>query len=248
MTWCKANWAGSLVGVLLAVAIVATGAAKPASDPRQVFRDPTAAALAIAIADDDRGKVRDLAKAGADLSARGQDDVTLLQWAMLRNQTAMVRLLLRFGADPAQRGFNRMTALHMAAMAKGKPYLAIMLDRGANPDVLGGRSEAPVLTEALMNGNADAVALLLAHRANPNLADRQGDTPLHTAAQINDYRSMLALLRAGADPTIQNKLRKTFVPYFVIHPKQSMMSWETRSARSAVQAWLHEHGYSNPVR
>lgn len=239
------RWTAGLAGIVLAMAISTMAVAGPASDPQRVFRDPATVALAAAIANDDRGKVRDLAKAGADLSARGQGDVTLLQWAMLRNQPAMVKLLLELGADPAQRGYDRMTALHMAAMAKDRPYLGLMLDRGADPNVPGGRTEAPVLTEALMNGNADAVALLLAHHANPNLADRQGDTPLHTAAQINDYASMLALLGAGADPTIQNRSGETFAAYFAIHPKESMMSRDARSARAAVQQWLREHGHAD---
>jgi len=237
---CNPKWLAGLVGMLFMI-IGCSGEAKPASDPRRVFRDPTTIELAVAIAADDASKVRELAKRGADLSARGQDEVTLLQWAMLRERPAMVKLLLQTGADPSQRGFDQMTALHMAAMAKGKPYLALMLDHGADPNVRGGRTEAPVLSEALMNGNAEAVALLLAHRANPNLTDRQGDTPLHIAAQINDYANMLALLKAGADPTIRNVSGKTFAAYFAIHPKESMMSWEARSSRQAVVTWLKEH-------
>ena len=155
----------------------------------------------------------------------------------------MVKLLLELGADPSQRGYGGQAALHMASQAKRQPYLEILLDHGADPNVRGGRTGAPVLSEAIMNGNRDAVSLLLKHHADPDAADRQNETPLHVAAQINDYASMLALLRAGADPTIRDKGGHTFAAYFAIRPKESMMSREARRARKAVQDWLASHGH-----
>lgn len=217
--------------------------ASAASDPAKVFTNERTIELARAITDDDEAKVRDLARDHASLADQGEAGVTLLQWAMLRDRPAMVELLLQLGADPAQRGYGGQTALHTAAMAKAKPYLKIFLDHGADLNIRGGPTDAPVLSEALMNGNRDAVTLLLARHADPNATDRQSDTPLHVAAQISDYKSMLVLLEAGADPTLRNRQGKTFGAYFAIHPKESMMSWEAKSARLAVQQWLGGHGY-----
>lgn len=234
---------GAMLIVYGAIYLSASGASA-ASDPAKVFGNPRIAELAKAIADNDSAKVRDLAQHGADLADRGEAGVTLLQWAMLRERPAMVELLVALGADPAVRGYGGQTALHMAAMAKGKPYLKFFLDHGADPNMRGGPTDAPVLSEALINGNRDAVTLLLAHRADPNATDRQNDTPLHIAAQISDYTSMLALLEAGANPALRNKQSRTFAAYFAIHPKESQMSSRAKAARRAIEQWLEAHGYS----
>ncbi len=238
-------WAAGGTVLAAAVALAGPGALDNRSDPAaRVFADPRAAELARAIAAGQEARVRQLVQAGASLSAQGQAQVTLLQWAMLRDQARMVALLLDLGADPAQQGLNRQSALHTAAMARDRPFLRTLLDHGANPDLTDGQIGAPVLSEAIMNRNHEAVRLLLTHRANPNLTNVQGETPLHTAALINNYTSMLALLEAGADPRLRDHLGQTFATYFAIQPKASMQSGEARRARQAVRDWMQRHGHA----
>lgn len=229
--------------VALAVCAAQAGAERPGPDASKIFDTPHGVELAAAIAAGDASRIRDLVRSGARLSETGKDGVTLLQWAMLRDQPRVLKLLLDLGADPLQDGYRGQTALHMAAMAKQKAYLKILLENGASPDVRDSRTEAPVLAEALMSGNRAGVALLLAHGADPDLADRMGNTPLHVAAKINDYDSMLVLLKAGADPTLRNTSDKSFAAYFAIHPKESIMSGEAKAARIAIQDWLVRNGY-----
>lgn len=235
------------VALLLAVAAVvgiqAVGA-RSGPDPARIFNSPLTAELAAAIAAGEQQQVRELVKAGAKLDDRGQDDVTLLQWAILRDEPQMLKLLIELGADPRQQGYGGRTAVHMAAMSKRMSFLRVLLENGASPNVPDGRTQAPVLAEALMSGNHDAVAMLLKHRADPNLADRQGNTALHVAAQINDYDSMLALLEAGADPALRNKSGHTFAVYFNIQPDEKIMSWEAKSKRKTVKDWLASHGHA----
>ena len=233
------------VAVLLGAGVLG---GRSGSDPAAIFDTPQTVALAQAIAVGDEPAVRTLVGDGADLADRGQDGVTLLQWSMIEDRPDMLELLLELGADPAQIGYGEMTALHAAAGAKGKPFLRILLDSGASPDLQDGRTQAPVLAQALMTGNRDAVQLLLAHQANPNLADRSGDTPLHVAAQISDYASLVTLLEAGADPTIRNRVGKTFAPLFAIAPKESMLNAEAKAARQAVRDWLDDHGYAEVLQ
>ncbi len=233
------------IGFALGACALASGMghARAAVDPAKAF--PQAAELARAIADGNGDQLRRLAQAGADLSVRGQEDFTLLQWAMLRDQPRMLELLLTLGANPAQLGFGRQTALHTATMAKKKPFLKILLDHGASPDMIDGHTGAPVLSEAIISRNPDATRLLLAHHADLNLTNRQGETPLHTAALVNDYSSMLALLEAGADPRRRDRLGKTFLAYFNIQPKEGLLSGEVRRARQRVRDWLGQHGYGD---
>ncbi|MCK9549247.1 ankyrin repeat domain-containing protein [Aquamicrobium sp.] len=238
----------STIGVglgLLLIAVIGlySGGTAGGPDPTRIFTNPRTAELARAIGSGRETRVEELVLAGANLSDRGQGDVTLLQWAMLRGQPRVVKLLLDLGADPMQRGYGTGTALHMAAQAKNKPYLEILLDHGADPNARDGRLEDSVLSEAIMNRNHEAVKLLLKYRADPNAANRAGETPLHTAALINDYKDMLVLLEAGADLTLRDKAGHTFARYFAITPKEEFMSSEAKSARRAVVEWLAHHGY-----
>ena len=88
---------GWLIAAALALVLVAGVQASP--DPARVFADAPTAVLARAIAAGDATGVRQLVQAGARLSARGQDDVTLLQWAGGRRAAAAGRTgaLLRAG-------------------------------------------------------------------------------------------------------------------------------------------------------
>lgn len=60
-------------------------------DAKQVFPDPRTAELAAAAASGDAGRVKALVRDGANVNARGDKNVTLLQWAMLNMMTPEVR-------------------------------------------------------------------------------------------------------------------------------------------------------------
>jgi uncharacterized protein len=206
-----------------------SAAESPSVNPAAIFADPRAIPLAEAIVDGDVARIRSLV-AGADLSVRGDKDVTLLQWA-----------LLDAGADPLQPGMDGDTVVHMAAMANDPAYLTELLARRVNPDVANAITGAGPLRSALMGERTEQFHALLAAGADPDMPDRMGNTPLHVAGQINEPARALELLEAGADPMARNAQGVTFQRYLFM-TRAALLNAETRRQREAVEAWLKAHG------
>lgn len=217
--------------------MLATQARPRAQD---IFADPAVAALAEAVAEGDTARIRTLAP-GADLSARGDKQVTLLQWALLNQRLDSLKALLDAGADPKQPGVDGDTVVHMAAAANDASYLTELLARRVDANVRNPESGAGPLRSALMGEREAQFRALLAAGADPNLADRVGNTPLHIAGQINDPERALDLLQAGADANARNAQGQTFQRYLFM-TRASLLNAPTRKQREAVEAWLSAHG------
>ena len=207
---------------------------------QEIFADPAVATLAEAVADGDTARIRKLAP-GVDLSARGDKQVTLLQWALLNQRLDSLKALLDAGADPRQPGVDGDTVVHMAAAANDASYLAELLARGVDANVRNPESGAGPLRSALMGEREVQFRALLAAGADPNLADRVGNTPLHIAGQINDPERALDLLKAGADANARNAQGVTFQRYLFM-TRASLLTAQARQQREAVEAWLSGHG------
>jgi uncharacterized protein len=230
--------------MLLASLMVVTGAAgrelMSNADADNVFSDAKTIALANAALTGDSSRVRSLVTEGANPNAQGKDDVTLLEWALLRQSKPGMIALLNAGANPSEPGLGGDTVLHIAAKANDPSYLKLLLDHGADPNAPHGVTQAPPIDAALMNPQTDAFDLLLAHHADPNRADRMGDTPLHVAAQVHKPQCVLALLKAGANPSLRNKGGATFQTYFNILPAGGLNP-AAQAQHDAVHQWLREH-------
>jgi len=210
------------------------------ADAANVFSDARTVALANEALSGDSTRVRALVAQGANPNAHGQDGVTLLEWALLRQNKGAMKALLDAGANASQAGLGGDTVVHLAAMANDPGYLQLLLEHGADPNAPHGTTQAPPIDAALMNPRNDTFELLLAHRADPNRADRMGDTPLHVAAQVHKPQCVLALLKAGADPSLRNKRGQTFQTYFNILPAGGLNP-AAQAQHEAVQQWLREH-------
>ncbi len=208
-------------------------------DVHQVFPDPRAAELADAVAEGDTSRIRGLA-AGADLTYRGDKQVTFLQWALLNKRLDSLKALLDAGADPLQPGMDGDTVVHFAAKANDAAYLAELLARGVDPNVANAETGAVPLAAALMGEAQPQFRALLQAGADPNRADRMGNTPLHVAGQINEPARALDLLEAGADPLARNRQGATFQRYLFM-TRAALLNAETRRHREAVEAWLKAH-------
>lgn len=208
----------------------------------QVFADPAVAELADAVAAGDRGEIRRLAARNpAALAARGDKNVTLLEWAVFNQSPEGLDELLALGADPSQPGVDGSTVVHLAAMARDPAYLETLLARGADPNVEHAHTGAAPLAAALMGERAIQFRRLLVAGADPRHADRMGNTALHVAGKVNQPDLALELLKAGTDPLARNAQNVTFQRYAFMTPP-SLLSSQARAQREALVAWMRERG------
>lgn len=182
-----------------------------AMNSEQAFSDPEAIALAQAVSKGDVARIQALASPQT-LSAKGRDDVTLPEWAVLNQQAGALKALLDNGADPALQGIDGQTVLHMAAQMKDPAYLKLLLAQKVSPN-LPAKDGSSALTNALLAEQRENVKTLLNAGADPNQADVAGSTPLHVAARMHDYDSVMILLEQGADPRAVNRAGFTFQQY-----------------------------------
>lgn len=209
-------------------------------DPREAFEDPQIIALADAAARGERARVRELVAQGADVNARGDRGVNLLQWAMGSQSREGLEALLEAGANPANPGIGDGTAIHTAAKANDPVYLEILLAHGADPDTPRPDNGDPPLNAAIGRDNDPQFRMLLTAGADPNRAGRFGETPLHAAGSAGTGEQVLALLEAGADPLARNAQDCTFQCYF-FKTRWDLLNEDARNAREAVVQWLKVH-------
>ncbi|MEE7547701.1 ankyrin repeat domain-containing protein [Xanthomonas sp. Kuri4-1] len=213
--------------------------ATPKSTPA-VFTDPQIAPLAEAVAHGDVAAIRRLA-GQADLSARGDQHVTLLEWAVWNQQPESLAALLDAGADPAQLGMDDETVVHMAAMVKDERYLRLLLDHHAPVDIVSPRAGWTPLFRAVESKRQAQVDLLIAAGANLRQVDAMGNSLLHQSAKSGASSALvLTLLERGVDPTLKNAQHASFQSYFFATP-EPLLNAQGREARQQVQAWLSAH-------
>jgi ankyrin repeat protein len=211
-----------------------------ALDANQAFSDSRTAELAAAAASGDAERINALVRSGVNVNARGDKNVTLLQWALLNKSTAGMEALLAAGADPSQPGMDNDTVVHLAAMANDPKYLELLLRHRADPNARNGVTHATPLVSALMGNREAQFHALLAAGADPNAADRTGNTPLLQAAKINQPQRVLDLLKARADPNVTNTAGANF-QHFLFRAPDKVVTPEVRSGREAVKDWLRMH-------
>lgn len=196
-------------------------------------------ALAQAVADGDTAAIARLA-ADAPLQATGQDNVTLLEWAIWNRQPAALAALLDAGADPALPGMEGESVAHLAASVDDPQYLQVLIDHGAPVDLIGGSAARTPLFRAVLSRRQAQVRQLLAAGADVTRSDALGNTLLHVAAEVGDADCALQLLRAGADARATNHRGVRFESV-LLAGDDARLSARGQAARQAVRQWLAEH-------
>lgn len=205
-------------------------------DHSVAFSDPQLAKIAAAVARGDTARIAALAP-DTDLSAHGDQNVTLLEWAIWSAQPRALAALLDAGADPSEPGMDEETVVHMAAMAEDPRYLAILLRHGAPADPMSPRSGWTPLFRAVQSRREVQFRLLLQAGADLNRVDHMGNSLLHLA----NIPFVLTLLEAGVDPTLRNAQGATFQEHFFDTPER-LLNATGKQTRAAVRAWLTSHG------
>lgn len=214
--------------------------AAPRASTALPFHDPAIVPLAEAVADGDVSRIRALAPS-TDLSAHGDDEVTLLEWAIWNQEPASLTALLEAGADPAMLGMDNETVAHMAAMVDDPRYLQVLIAHGAPVDLVsthGGRT--PIFRT--VQGRRDAqFDLLVKAGADIRRTDSMGNSLLHVAAQVNDANRVLQLLQLGLDPNTTNNRGDTFQTA-LFSGSDARLNAAGRQSRQQVRDWLAAHG------
>src|SRR3546814_5221608 len=118
-----------------------------------------------------------------DLSARGEDHVTLLEWAIWNQQPDSLSALLEAGADPAAPGMDQETVAHMAAMVDDARYLQVLIDQGAPIDLVGKRGGRTPIFRAVENRRNAQFDLLVEAGADIRRTDSMGNSLLHVRSE-----------------------------------------------------------------
>ena len=209
-------------------------------DPALPFHDPAIAPLAEAVADGDVARIRALASP-TNLSARGDDDVTLLEWAIWNRKPASLSALLETGADPAVPGMDGETVAHMAAMADDPQYLQMLIAHDAPVDLASARGGRTPIFRAVQSRRSEQFDQLVNAGADIRRADSMGNSLLHVAAQVNDADRVLQLLQLGVDPNSTNIRGDTFQAA-LFSGSDARLNAEGRQSRQQVRDWLAAHG------
>ncbi len=178
------------------------------------FTDPKVIALCHAIEADDIPEIDRLAKSGADVNAKGKDNMTPLLWAFPDNKIERFKRLLELGGNPnviTRSDFNTHgkmgrgdSVTHMACRTAFPGYFEAVFAHGGDPNLVGNRilpSETPLFS--VMNGSAvnkkAKVRILIDKGADLNHIYGQLATPAMEAAGGGQYDIALMLLEAGAN-------------------------------------------------
>ncbi|TRY17859.1 hypothetical protein FOJ82_11375 [Tessaracoccus rhinocerotis] len=235
--------AAVLTAALLASCAWAPSAAGP--DAGEFFDAPDAVALAEAVAVGDADEVARLVSEGADPDAKGEADLTMLQWAIrVANADGLVSLL-DSGADPDLNGVAGRTPLEDTVDvdttdAVAELMIPLLLEAGADPS---GRNtitgEAPLSVACVTSSDA-AIGLLVEAGADLDAADFNGSRALHACARVNRGAQLLVLLEAGADPLATLGRGTTFQDFYFGYDRE-LLNERALAERDAVIAWLEEH-------
>lgn len=192
--------------------------------------------LAQAVAAGDTGDIAILGSA-VPAHARGQDNVTLLEWAIWNRRADSLAALLQAGLDPAIPGMDGESVAHLAASVDDPRYLQVLIGHGAAVDLTGGKAGRTPIFRAVQSRRSAQFELLLAAGADINRSDAMGNTLLHVAAEVGDAGRVLQLLEAGANPDATNSRGVSFQT-LLFAEDPARLNAKGRAERQAVQDWL----------
>ena len=156
-----------------------------------------------------------LIAAGADVTAKTEEQSTPLHAATRRAKLALIKILISHGAAINAADARGMTALQCLLDrdpdlfgVTGVPQaMEVLLNSGANTTATA--SSLPPLHLAIINISSAAAIMLVDHGADVTGTDSKGNTPLHCFWQsrlsLPELESVLAtLIRHGANPKALN--------------------------------------------
>jgi hypothetical protein len=222
------------------------------------FSDPKVIGLCRAIEAEDITKIKEWIAAGADVNARGKDNMTPLLWAFPDNKLARFRILLEHGADPnvkfsgnfgVPRGFVRGDSVtSMAAKTVFPGYFEAVMMHGGDPNIedflgyplLHQIIEAPITDEEAFRRVRDAIDT----GADIARFGESGKTAAMCAAAFPRPRLVLMMLEKGIDASAYDEHDRQRLVHYTLTGIEYLHESQTDKARDCEKllTWLKDHG------
>jgi ankyrin repeat protein len=172
------------------------------------------AGLHAAAARGDAAEIEELIKEGERPNIQDSRSRTPLIVAAYFGRHDAARMLLRLGANPNAVDSQGYDILTIAAVKNDMEMLKIAIDGGANARATTGSYDGTALTAAAHRGHVEVVRALIDAGAPLDHVNNLGWTALLEAVVLGNGGSnhtavVAALVKAGADPNIADRQRKT---------------------------------------
>ena len=198
-----------LIGLCLVAPLPAHPQTPPSDAELRVY-----AGLHAAAARGDAAEIEGLIKEGERPNIQDSRSRTPLIVAAHFGRHEAARTLLRLGANPNALDHQRYDVLTIAAVKNDMEMLKIALDGGANPRATTSLYDGTALIAAAHRGHVEVVRALIDAGAPLDHINNLGWTALLEAVVLGNGGSnhtavVAALVKAGADPNIADRQRKT---------------------------------------
>lgn len=236
------NW--SAAALLLCGCAAGPEQKKNTMDAVTYFTEANQVAMANAVERDDVKRIRELAHAGVDVNARGDQGMTFTVWAMGHRRKNALRALLESGADANAPAGGSTPLLELAAKDEDPDYLRLLLAAGGNPNVKNHLGE-PLLFTAISEMRWVNMRALVERGADVNAAGNDGATPVMLLAGLNQFEEVMWLLNRGADFKAVSQTGATLawrVQRARVNAGSPQAGWRER-----VKAYLEAAGVKFPV-
>jgi ankyrin repeat protein len=197
--YCDAQ-RGTLAAVAAALLLAfQLSASQGATMSGPYFSGPDAA-LEAAIRANDRAAVAAALRSGANVNARGKQNVTPLMVAVDLGKLAAVTELLAHMANPNDKAIDGASPVSLAVENyKRQPdILLAVMKGGGDPNILRPNGD-PVIIRFVNDRNCDLIRLMKEFGANLNARSRTKDPLVIDAALASDWDAVLCLMELGAN-------------------------------------------------
>lgn len=206
--------------------------------------------MAEAIERNDMAALRQGAKQGIDLHAWGDKEMTLMWYAMLKQNPDAVRTLVELGVHPGE-GMHEGggTPLGLALRSSDTRYLAAMLDGGLSPNdgVDDDEDPYPLIFKTITMGTLDHIKLLVERGADIHSRFPGGLSPSPFDSSTAGTKPEIAiyLLEQGAEPNV--RIENGVTTAWGVHRRlQRLQPGPMRDQFLKVKAMMIERGVEFP--
>lgn len=205
------------------------------------FKDQRVVRLCAAIEADDLAGIDEAVKAGADVNARGEGNMTPLLWAFPDDRPERFKRLLELGADPnviVESDFNTRnvgiqpgdSVTLLAAKSAFERHFELVMANGGDANYVNPKTKESLLQIVIQGPDTNKrarIQTLIANGVNLDHPTRSGAPPLIEAfTWLSQYDVVIDLLEAGADPGVYHESQNTKLVHMVIW-EQSQLAKRT---------------------